>query len=97
MRDSLPEGAVFIAAKPTKIEGLPAGILEYSWRQERLGITVDSQFISYSFIYGTTMVQLVCAIGAESTTPAALARHMQELKPLFFLMANSIVLQDKWK
>ena len=98
MKDMVPPGAKIIQEKPTKIEGLPAGILEYSMRQERAGLTIDSQFISYIFIYGTTMVQLQCMVTTgQSSTPAALARKMDEFKPLFFLMANSIVLQDRWK
>lgn len=98
MKGMFPPGATFIHAKPTKIEGLPAGILEYSMRQERAGITIDSQFISYIFIYGTTMVQLQCMVTTgQPTTPAVLARKMDNFKPLFFLMANSIVLQGKWK
>lgn len=98
MKTMVPPGARFIQAKPTKIEGIPAGILEYSMRQERAGLTIDIQVISYIFIYGTTMVQLPCTVSTDqATTPAVLARKMDDFRPLFFLMANSIVLQDKWK
>lgn len=98
MKTMVPPGAKFIQAKPTKIENIPAGILEYSMRQERAGLTIDSQFISYIFIYGTTMVQLQCVVSTgQATSPAVLAKKMDDFKPLFFLMANSIVLQDKWK
>lgn len=98
MKGIVPQGATFIQAKPTEIEGLPAGILEYSMRQERAGVTINSQFISYIFIYGTTMVQLQCMVGTgQISSSAALARRMDEFKPLFLLMANSIVLQDRWK
>lgn len=98
MKGMLPSGATFIHAERTKLEGLPAGILEYSMRGESAGKTIDSQFISYIFIYGTTMVFLQCAVSTgQTTTPALLARQMDNFKPLFFLMANSIVLPDKWK
>ena len=100
MKDMVPPGGKFIQAKPTKIEGIPAGILEYSVRAERAGLTIDTQVISYIFIYGTTMVQLQCAVTVstgQATTPAVLVRKMDDFKPLFLLMANSIVLQDKWK
>jgi hypothetical protein len=98
MKTMVPPGAKFIQAKPTKIEGIPAGILEYSMRQERAGLTIDGQFISYIFIYGTTMVQLQCMVSTgKPTTPSVLAQKMDDFKPLFFLMANSIVLQDRWK
>ena len=96
MRDLIPDGAIYIDSKPTKIEGLPAGILEYSMKSERAGITFNTQIIQYMFIYGTTMVQLQGGVVGQSTTPDALAQYMEEFRPLFFLMANSIVLQDKW-
>jgi hypothetical protein len=97
MKGMVPPGATFIHAKPTKIEGLPAGILEYSMRQERAGISIDAQIISYIFIYGTTMVQLQCIVSTgQLTTPAVLARKMDDFKPLFSLIANSIVLRDRW-
>ena len=98
MKDLIPPRATFIHAKTTRIEGLPAGILEYSMRSERAGVAMDFQFISYIFIYGNNMVQLQCAVGnGQLTTPALLARKMDKFKPLFLLMANSIVLLDKWK
>ncbi len=98
MKTMVPPGAKFINAKPTKIEAIPAGILEYSMRQERAGLTFDIQFISYIFIYGTTMVQLQCMVSTgQATSPTVLARKMEDFKPLFFLIANSIVLNNKWK
>jgi hypothetical protein len=96
MKDMIPDGAIFIDAKSTKIEGLPVGIMEFSLRQERAGITLDTQNITYMFAYGSNLFQLQCSVAGQSTTPDALAQHMEEFRPLFFLMANSIVLQDKW-
>ena len=97
MKEMLPEGAKFIDAKATKIEGLPAGILEYSMRRERAGMTLDMQVIAYIFIHGTTMVQLHCQVGGPPTNGAPLNQHIGEFLALFVLMANSIVLQDNWK
>ena len=98
MKDFVPPGAKFIQAKPTILEALPAGILEYSMRQERLGATIASQFISYIFVHGTTMVWLTCGVSADqATTPTQLARKMEDFKPLFLLMANSIVLENRWR
>lgn len=85
MKTMVPPGAKFIHAKPTKIEAIPAGILEYSMRQERAGLTIDSQFILYIFIYGTTMVQLQCMVSTgQATSPAVLASKMDDFKPPFF-------------
>lgn len=98
IKGMMPSGATFIDAKSTSIEGLPAGILEYSVRQDRAGIPINARFISYVFIYGTTMVQLQCSVSTGQLAPlAVLARKMDDFKPLFSLIANSIVLQDRWK
>jgi hypothetical protein len=98
LRGMLPPGATFIEARPTQIEGLPAGILEYSMRQERAGKTVDSKAIAYMFISGTNLVQLQCMVSTGMlSTPTALARRMDEFRQVFFLMANSIVLQNRYK
>jgi len=88
LKDMLPEGAKFINSKKTEIEGLPAGILEYSMRGERAGIAIDMQVISYTFIHHSTMVQLQCAVSGEAA--------MATFKTLFALMANSIVIPDRW-
>lgn len=98
MRDLVPPGATFIAAKPTQIEGLPAGILEYTMRGERAGEAVDFRTIVYTFIYGTNLVQLQCMVSTgRLSTSTALARRMAEFNQLFFLMTNSIVLQDRYR
>ena len=98
LRGMLPPGATFVDAKPTRIEGLPAGILEYTMRQERAGKAVGVRTIAYTFIDGTNLVQLQCMVSAgKLSAPTALARRMAEFSQLFFLMANSIVLQNSYK
>jgi len=88
MKYMLPEGARFINAKQTEIEGLPAGILEFSMRGERAGMAIDMQVISYMFVHRSTMLQLQCAVSGVAA--------MAKFKTLFTLMANSIVIPDRW-
>jgi hypothetical protein len=98
MAGMVPPGAKFIQAASTEIEATPAGILEYSMHQETAGLTINSQFVSYNFIYGGTMIQLQCSVSiGQAQSHVELARKMNEFKPIFFLLANSIVLENKWK
>ena len=97
LKGTIPDGAKFIDARSTKIEALPAGIVEYSLASERAGIGIDMQVISFVFIHRSTMVQFQGHVTAPSGSSAGLAERMAEFKPLFTLMANSIVLQDKWR
>lgn len=96
MKEMLPAGAKFINAKQTRIEGLPAGILEFSMRQERAGLAINLQVISYIFIHRSTMVQFQCTVSGLAASQGDISRRMATFKPLFTLMANSIVIPDKW-
>lgn len=98
MKAMIPPGATFLTAKATTIDAVPAGIVEYRLHQDRAGMSINMQLISYMFIYGATMVQFQCAVGTPgSTTDDSLSRQMDQFRSLFFLMANSIVLEGKWK
>ena len=90
----MPAETRLIATQKTKIEALPAKILEYKASSERVGVKSDMQFWTVAFIYRNSMVQLQFSVdGPEGTNTAAL---MQRYKPTFQLMANSVVLPDRW-
>ena len=97
LKEMIPDGATFLDAKATKVEGMPAGILEYSMRGERAGMKIDMRTVSFIFIHASTMVWVSCSVSMPPTTSDALTQRMAEFMPLFTLMANSIVLPDKWK
>lgn len=103
-----PRSATFIDAKPTKIAGLPAGILEYSVHEEREGKSADARIVAFIFVHKTTnsvnpdevhhmMVWLTCSVAVRPGQAASLQQRMSEFMPLFTLMANSVVVPDKWK
>lgn len=97
MKNMTPPGATFISAKSTMIEGVPAGILRYSMRQDRAGRTVESQWVSYYFIYKATAVTFGGSVAlAQPFSPDALSKKMDDFASLFFLMANSIVLPEQY-
>jgi hypothetical protein len=98
LKKGVPSGYQFISASATTIDNIPGGVLEYSMKQDRAGRTVSGQFITYTFIYGTTLVQFQGAVGSNaSASDGSLDNRMAEFKELFFLMANSIVLPDQYK
>lgn len=98
LKKGVPPGYKYISASTTTIDNIPGGVLEYSMKQDRAGRTVAGQFITYTFIYGTTLVQFQGAVGANgSTSEGLLNSQMSEFKELFFIMANSIVLLDQYK
>lgn len=96
LRGMLPDGAVLIDAQPTKIEGIPAGTLEFTMRAARAGVSVATRTWMLCFISGRALVQLSFTISSPVGDEAALTRRMATFKPLFTLMANSVVLPDRW-
>lgn len=94
LKEMLPPGATFIAAQTTSVERIPAGMLEYSMRAERVGIKMVMHVWSITFFSGNALVQVQFSVGGLSGSDAEVARRMAAFKPLFFLMANSIIFPD---
>lgn len=66
LRGMVPDGAVFIGAKSTEIEGVPAGILEYVMRRERAGVVIQVHTWTLNFISGKVLVQVQFAVGGSA-------------------------------
>ena len=97
LKTSLPPNATFIDAKATKIEGEPAGIVEYAMTEERAGLTVSLRVVAFTFFQGTTMVQIQFQVGSIAGGSSDLPARATAFRPLFDQMMNSIVFDDKWK
>lgn len=96
LRDMLPEGATFLNAKPTKIEGLPAGIVEYSMQMERAGMELFIHAWSIYFIHKDALVSVQFQVTGQADSRSEISDRMTEFRPLFSLIANSIVLPQLW-
>jgi hypothetical protein len=94
----IPNGATFIEAKTTQIDGRLAGIMETSQQAESAGGKVDLRMFEVSFFDGGLLVMLQFTV--SSIPPAKvvdLEQSMAEYKPLFLLIANSIVVESRWR
>lgn len=98
LREIVPSGARLIEAKATEIEGEPAGIIEYALRMERAGESVIMQSWSLIFAYNGTFVQVQFSVGVPDISGGyeLAQQRMDDFKPLFHLMANSIIFPEKW-
>lgn len=97
LQGSVPTNGRFINAKATKIEGEPAGILEYDAPFERAGMTAHIHVVALTFFQGATMIQVQFQIGGPAGTSDDIATRAATYRPLFDQMMNSIVFDDKWK
>lgn len=96
LKELLPEGATLIRAESTEIEGLPAGSLECSTEVQRAGMTVFSRTWMLTFLSGDTLVHVSFQVADIPANKDGVPTRMESIRPLFFQMANSIVLPDLW-
>src|SRR5690606_32606122 len=92
----LPPGASLIHAQTTKIDGDPAGILEYTMPFENAGMSAWMHAWSICFVLDRALIQIQFGIVGPAGSEAEAATRMAAHKPLFRLIANSIVFPDKW-
>lgn len=96
-RQSLPEGANFISAKSTLIESEPAGIIEFTKQQKRADNDVYIHVVALSFIQGRTIAQIQFQSLGTYSDSANVERRFAAIRPLYGLMMNSIIFEEKWK
>ncbi|MCI0390444.1 MAG: hypothetical protein MOB07_16980, partial [Acidobacteria bacterium] len=92
----LPKGARLIRAQTTKIEGEPAGLLEYSSHMEQAGQEIETHTLMLVFFQGQTMVSIQFGLSGQSQ-PNELQKQFGAYRPLFNMIMNSIVFDDKWR
>lgn len=95
LRSFVPRNHEFISSKKTKIDGQPAGVVETYAERENAGIRVNSRQISYFIYFNRNLISFTCMNHGEDRIHAE--RNYLKLSTLFQLMANSIIIHNKWK
>lgn len=92
----IPPGSKLISYKKATIESLPAGILEYRNQTDRAGLEIEAHLVSYYLIYDKVMVFIQFSVSNIPELRNQIDEQFEQLRPMFFQIANSIVLPDKW-
>jgi hypothetical protein len=91
----MPQGGKLLRTSSTKIEGEPAGLFEYTHRQQRAGMEIEMHYMGLAFFQGRTLVTVMCSVYGSSAGEAS--RRFELFRPLFSIMMNSIIFDGKWK
>lgn len=97
LKQMVPDGGKFLSAKSTKIENEPAGIVEYSMRNERAGMKVEARTLMLFFLQKRTLVSVQFWVWPSPYSSDSIAKRYESFRLLFVSMMNSIVFDDKWK
>ncbi|MEO6724211.1 MAG: hypothetical protein ABIP14_02825 [Blastocatellia bacterium] len=97
LKGSVPDGAVLLGAKKTKIEGDPAGLVEYEQVMERAGQEVRMRTVCLLFVQKRTLVVVSFMVGGLADDKAGVQERAAAFRPLFNQVMNSIVFDERWK
>ena len=92
----IPEEAKFISFSNIKIENKTGGMLEYEIITERLGLKLKLRVVEFMFVDRNKLCILKGNVGSENID-YDLSPLMEKFRPLYKLVANSIVLKDDYK
>lgn len=98
IRQFIPNGGKFISGKRTKIDGLPGAWVVYTVESERAGANLRLYSITFISYFRNKLITLQCAVGGlASESSVEQEQKFKTLIPLFQLMANSIIVHDRYK
>lgn len=94
-KEMIPVGSELIDRQMVKIDGEPAGLIEYKFSTNRAGVEVGMHAINYFFIENGNLIAMQFSSGGSSVESASL--KMKYFRSLFLKIAISIVIPSKWK
>lgn len=96
LKEIVPEGATFIKGDRTKYDGEPGAWLIYMIQSERAGLRAESYILQHMFFYSRKLIGLQCGVTGLPGSAARVEQEFISYLPLFQLLGNSIIIQDKW-
>jgi hypothetical protein len=97
LKEIVPEGADFIKGERTDYNGQPGAWMTYITRTEHAGMRAEIYTLQHMFMYSGKLIMLQCSIGGLAGSAKAVEQEFARYLPLFQLIGNSVVIQDKWK
>ncbi|MEA3031016.1 MAG: hypothetical protein QOG13_2341 [Sphingomonadales bacterium] len=90
-----PPNSEHVSSRATTIDGLPATELAFETIVDRAGQIIRAKTVIYITAYRTSLIQLTClAAGADQ---AQMTARFDAYQPVFRLVANSLVVHDRWR
>lgn len=97
VKNLVPDGAIFISAKPIVLDAQKGAMLVYDLTGERVDVKMRVRNVELVTTYGDKMIMVNCMIGVTDESIAKLDEEYKRLEPLFKSVANSFVIQSQYK
>jgi hypothetical protein len=93
----LGSGAKYISSTRIKLEGLPGAMVHYGMEGQRLDVVMQTRNLSFIVLYKNKLIFIDCGVWATKENAQGLDTRFRQLEPLFKLIANSLVVQNRWQ
>ncbi len=97
LKDFVPDGAIMLESKPITIEGLKGGMWVLEESAQRLAFSMTMRTLQYAILYNNRLIFLQFAAGGTEDTRAEWLATFERSRPLFQMVANSLVIVDKYR
>jgi len=97
LEGSVPAGGKFVTAQELVLEGAPAGMLVCDITQQRLDLTITMRMTQFMTILKNAMILIQFGVSKLPDTQETLDQLQQQFLPTFKSVANTFVLNDRYK
>lgn len=96
LKAMVPPGGRFRAAKRMTLEGLLGAILEFDIEESRLDVKIPTRCVMFLILYEKSMITMQFMVSVPSEEGGTLDARFRMFEPLFRLIANSLVIENRW-
>jgi hypothetical protein len=93
----MDDNSTLLESKTIVIEGQKGGMIVYDSVGQRLDVRLKIRTLCYLTLFKGRMIMLLFSIGKTEDKMAETIREFNKNRPLFQLVANSLILLDKYK
>jgi hypothetical protein len=93
----IPDGATFIEAKSMVLEGAPAGMIVCDQTMQRLDLEMTMRVTQFVTIHRSSMISIQFMVAKMPDSTNSLDELQKKYLPTYRSIANTFVLNDKYK
>ena len=97
LKGMVPDGGKFVSAQEIVLEGAPAGMLVCDVTKQRLDLEIAMRMTQFVTFDKGSMILIQFMISKPPGTTETLDQLQQQFLPTFKLVANTLVLNDRYK
>ena len=97
MKEMIPDGGVYVSAKPLVLDGVPAGMLVFDLALERLDFKIATRNTTFFVIESNSMISVQFVLSDSFVDDEAIQRLHERHLPIMMGIAGTFVLYGRWE